>query len=127
MKKSTFNKIAIVCLTALVASCSSNAHKSDPDGVFDYIHDQVATIPAPSGPFDQPQSFSTAKLLSPQVLSGINFRVEPRFINDGFLNTYTINTSYGKITAVSTARLYKRIHEMNVINQIEKMIRQKSL
>ena len=125
MKKSTFNKIAIAYLAVLVASCSSNVHKSDLGGAADYVHDQVATIPAPAGPFEQPQSFSTSNLLPPQVLSGTNFRVEPRFINDGFLNTYTINSSYGKITAVSTAKLYKRIHEMNVINKIEKMSKTK--
>ena len=41
------------------------------------------------------------------------------------MNTYIINSSYGKLRVVSTARLFKRIHEMNVINEIEKMSKTK--
>jgi len=125
MKKIIQNNIAIVCLTILVTSCSSTSHKSDPSGTLDFIDDQVITVPAPSGPFEQPQSFSTSKLLPAEVLSGANFRVEPRFVNDGFLNTYIINSSYGKLRIVSTAKLYKHIHEMNVIHEIEKMSKTK--
>ena len=125
MKKITLNIIACACLTILVASCTSNAHKSDKSGVLDFVGDQVIMMPAPSGPFERPQSFSTSKLLPTAVLSGANFSIEPRFINDGFLNTYIINSTYGKLRVVSTARLYKRIHEMNVINEIEKMSKTK--
>ena len=108
-----------------MTSCSSNSHKSAPSGTLDFVDDQVITVPAPSGAFEQPQSFSTSKLLPAEALSGVNFSVEPRFINDGFLNTYIINSSYGKLRVVSTARLFKRIHEMNVINEIEKMSKTK--
>ena len=125
MKKSALNKIAIACLTILVASCSSNAHKSAPSETLDYVGDQLITAPAPTGPFEQPQSFPVSNVLPARVLSGANFTVEPRFENDGFLNTYIINSTYGKVKAVSTARLYKRIHEMNVINEIEKISKTK--
>ena len=108
-----------------MTSCSSNSHKSAPSGTLDFVDDQVITVPAPSGAFEQPQSFSTSKLLPAEALSGVNFSVEPRFINDGFLNTYIINSSYGKLRVVSTARLFKRIHEMNVIHEIEKMSKTK--
>ena len=125
MKKSALNKIAIACLTILVASCSSNAHKSAPSETLDYVGDQLITAPAPTGPFEQPQSSPVSNVLPARVLSGANFTVEPRFENDGFLNTYIINSTYGKVKAVSTARLYKRIHEMNVINEIEKISKTK--
>ena len=119
------NIIGIAGLTILVVSCSPNAHKSAPSGTLDYVGDQLITAPAPTGPFERPQSFATSKLLPASVLSGANFRVEPRFVNDGFLNTYIINSSYGKLKVTSTARLYKRIHEMNVINEIEKISKTK--
>ncbi|MCK5664855.1 MAG: hypothetical protein KAI17_15295, partial [Thiotrichaceae bacterium] len=106
-------------------SCSSNSHKSAPSGTLDYVGDQLITAPAPTGPFEQPQSFPVSNVLPARVLSGANFTVEPRFENDGFLNTYIINSTYGKVKAVSTARLYKRIHEMNVINEIEKISKTK--
>ena len=125
MRKSPLNRIAIVCFATLIASCSSNSHKSDEGGALAYVNKYTKTFLAPPGPFEQPQVFSTANLLPASVLSGSNYTVDSRFFNDGFLNTYTIDSTYGKIKAVSTAKLYKRIHEMNVISEIEKMSKTK--
>ena len=125
MKPPALNKIAIVSLTILVASCSADSHKSDVDGALDYLKDQNKTFPVPAGPFEQPQAFSTSRILPANILSGVNFNIDPRVYNDGFLNIYTINSTYGKLKVVSTAKLYKRIHEMNVINEIEKMSKAK--
>jgi hypothetical protein len=125
MTPHTLNKIAIVSLTILVASCSADSHKSDVDGAVDYVKDQNKTFPVPAGPFEQPQAFSTSRILPANVLSGVNFNIDPRVYNDGFLNVYTINSTYGKLKVISTAKLYKRIHEMNVINEIEKMSKTK--
>ena len=74
MKKIIQNNIAIVCLIILVTSCSSNSHKSAQSGTLDFVDDQVITVPAPSGAFEQPQSFSTSKLLPAEALSGVNFQ-----------------------------------------------------
>ena len=57
-----------------MTSCSSNSHKSAPSGTLDFVDDQVITVPAPSGAFEQPQSFSTSKLLPAEALSGVNFQ-----------------------------------------------------
>jgi len=121
MTQSSINKLAIVGLAVLATSCSSTSHKSDEGGALNYVKQQGKTIPLPVGPFEQPRAFSTSRLLPASILSGTNYTVDSRFYNDGFLNIYTINSSYGKIKAVSTATLYKRIHEMNVINEITKM------
>ncbi len=115
------NKFALVCLAILVTACSSTAHKSDSGGAVDYVKGQAKGYPVPSGPFERAQVFSASRLLPSNKLSGPNYKVENRVYNDGFLNTYTINSSYGKIRAVSTATLYKRLHEMNVINKTAKM------
>ena len=125
MKKTIFNKFVIVCFAILVTSCSSDSHKSDVSGSIDFVKEQGKTFPVPAGPFEPPQVFNTSKFLPANILSGSNYKVQPRFVNDGFLNIYTINSSYGTIKVVSTAKLYKRIHEMNVINEIEKMSKTK--
>jgi len=125
MKKTTLNKMAIIFLAVLVASCSTDSHKSDVSGSIDFVKQQGKTFPVPVGPFEPRQVFNTSKLLPASMLSGSNYTVAPRFFNDGFLNIYTINSSYGTIKIVSTAKLYKRIHEINVINEIEKMSKTK--
>jgi len=121
MKKHTLNKVATICLATLVTACSSTSHKSDVGGSVDYVKQQVKSFPAPAGPFETPQLYSASDLLPAKMLTGTNYSVDQRVVNDGFLNIYTLNTPYGKTKAVSTARLYKRIHEMNVLNEIESM------
>jgi len=121
MKKNTLNKVATICFATLVTACSSTSHKSDIGGAVDYVKQQVRTFPAPAGPFETAQLYSASDLLPANMLTGSNYSVDQRVVNDGFLNIYTLRTSYGQTQAVSTARLYKRIHEMKVLNKIEAM------
>lgn len=71
--------------------------------------------------FETPPVFSASKILPPELLSGANFRVQERVTNDGFLNTYVIDSPFGSFTAVSTALLRKRIHEIDAMAAMEKL------
>ena len=64
---------------------------------------------------------SASKILSPELLSGPNHRVQERVTNDGYLNTYQIDSKFGTFTAVSTAVLRKRIGEINAMIVMEKV------
>ena len=64
---------------------------------------------------------SASKILPPELLSGPNHRVQERVTNDGFLNTYQIDSKFGTFTAVSTAMLRKRIGEINAMVVMEKV------
>ncbi|MGZ8435817.1 MAG: hypothetical protein ACXWW4_11505 [Candidatus Binatia bacterium] len=64
---------------------------------------------------------SASKILPPELLSGPHHRVQERVINDGFLNTYQIDSKFGAFTAVSTAVLRKRIGEINAMVMMEKV------
>ncbi|MGZ8496027.1 MAG: hypothetical protein ACXWWP_09030, partial [Candidatus Binatia bacterium] len=55
------------------------------------------------------------------LLSGAHHRVQERVTNDGFLNTYQIDSKFGAFTAVSTAVLRKRIGEINAMVMMEKV------
>ena len=123
MTKTHFNKITLISLVFLLASCSSTeiAKKSEVTGSLDHIKTQLRGLPEAEGPFEGPKILNASRLLPANVLSGPDYRVEQKVFNDGFLNIYTIDSAYGKVSAVSTARLYKRIHEMKVIAEIEKM------
>lgn len=122
MTKSYLMKTIIICLTFLLLSCSSGtSRKSDVHGSMDFIKNELKGLPEPEGPFEGPQTFTASSVLPADVIVGKNYSIDRQVLNDGFLNIYTINSAQGKITAVSTARLYKRIHEMHVIAEIEKM------
>ena len=64
---------------------------------------------------------SASKILPPELLAGPHHRVEERVTNDGYLNTYQIDSKFGTFTAVSTAVLRKRIGEINAMVVMEKV------
>lgn len=64
---------------------------------------------------------SASKILPPELLSGPNHRVQERVTNDGYLNTYQIDSKFGAFTAISTAMLRKRIGEINAMVVMEKV------
>jgi hypothetical protein len=64
---------------------------------------------------------NASQILPPELLSGPNHRVQERVTNDGYLNTYQIDSKFGTFTAVSTAVLRKRIGEINAMIVMEKV------
>src|ERR1700736_212016 len=71
-------------------------------------------------PYETPPVLSASKILPPELWSGPNFQVREKVTNDGYLNTYTIDSKFGTFTAVSTALLRKRIGEINAMVAMEK-------
>ena len=64
---------------------------------------------------------SASKILPPELLSGAHHRVQERVTNDGYLNTYQIDSKFGTFSVVSTAVLRKRIGEINAMVVMEKV------
>ena len=48
--------------------------------------------------YEDAQVLEAGKILSPDVLSGPNHKVEEKVQNDGFLNHYVLRSSYGDMT-----------------------------
>src|SRR4030095_16970783 len=71
--------------------------------------------------YEAPPVLSASKILPPELLSGPNHRVQERVTNDGYLNTYQIDSKFGTFTAVFTAVLRKRIGEINAMVVMEKV------
>jgi hypothetical protein len=64
---------------------------------------------------------SASKILPPDLMSGPNHHVQERVVNDGFLNTYTIDSRFGQFKAVSTALLRVRIQEINAMAAMDRL------
>src|SRR5215831_3703434 len=71
--------------------------------------------------YEAAQTLQASKFLPAELRSGPNFRVDEKVTNDGYLNTYHINSKFGTFTAVSTAMLRKRIGEVNALVVMEKV------
>jgi hypothetical protein len=71
--------------------------------------------------YESPPVLSASKILPPELLSGPNHRVQERVTNDGFMNTYKIDSKFGTFTVVSSALLRKRIREINAMENMDKL------
>ena len=76
---------------------------------------------AQQGGYEAEPVLSASEILPPELLSGPHFRVQERVTNDGYLNTYQIDSKFGTFTAISTAMLRKRIGEINAMVVMEKV------
>ena len=69
--------------------------------------------------FESPQTFRASKILPPELLVGPDHRIAERVVNDGFMNTYTINSRFGTFTANSDEELRIRVGEVNAIARMD--------
>ncbi len=69
---------------------------------------------------------SSATLMASQIvpkglLSGPDYRIDEKVLNDGFLNHYKVNSKLGEFKAVSNATLRKRIWEFRAMVEMDKV------
>lgn len=112
--------LSLAVLLVPIAAIADDS-KTSLSGTVDYIKHETESAPDAVGSFEGTQVFFAADILPADLLSGPHYDVEHNVFNDGYMNRYTINSSYGKMYVVSTAKLHKRIHEINVIAEIEKI------
>jgi hypothetical protein len=58
-------------------------------------------------------------VLPKSILAGPNYKIKDMVINDGMINTYELETSYGPLKVESTVLLLKRINELRALSKIE--------
>jgi len=73
-------------------------------------------------PFQQPPlELIAADFLPESVLSGEGYTVDKRVVNDGVLNTYTLQSDYGVLTVTGTNELLARIQEVKATRALEQL------
>jgi len=85
-----------------------------------WVTDPVAAIEL-KGPFESPPTLKASEFLSPEILKGPNHSVNETVGNDGYLNRYVIESKFGNFEGVMTAKLRKRIDEINALAVMEKI------
>jgi hypothetical protein len=71
--------------------------------------------------YESPATLKASKIVPKDLLTGPDYRVEEKILNDGFLNHYKVNSKFGAIDAVSNATLRKRIWEIRAMAEMEKV------
>ena len=81
----------------------------------------VTSIDAAQPAYEASVTLQASKILPADLLSGPNHRVEETVYNDGYLNTYKVNSKFGTFIAVSTPMLRIRISEINAMVRMERI------
>jgi len=80
----------------------------------------ASLVSATDEPFEQrPLVLIASDFLPKSLLSGEGYSVNEQVSNDGFQNTYTMETDYGVITASSSDELRARIQEVKATRALE--------
>ena len=71
--------------------------------------------------YEEPPVLNASVILSKELVGGSNHQVDDSVINDGYMNTYRIQSKYPTFTAPSTELLRIRIDEINAIAVMENL------
>jgi hypothetical protein len=71
--------------------------------------------------YEAPTTFKAADMVPADLLKGPHHTLDSKVNNDGYMNTYTLQSPFGQFKVVSTAMLRVRIHELDAIAAIEKV------
>ncbi len=79
----------------------------------------AADAPAQQAQFDMSGELQASRILPSELVAGPNHLVQERVVNDGYLNIYMIDSSFGQVRAASTAQLRQYVHELNEVARME--------
>lgn len=68
-----------------------------------------------------PHTLSAADVLDASVLSGTNYKIKDVVTNDGFMNTYDVESTYGEFRVESTSMLYMRLNELDALDRMARL------
>ena len=74
-----------------------------------------------SDAYETPPTFKASDILPRALLSGPHHRVREEVVNDGYINRYTIESKFGSFDGVTSAKLRKRIREVNALAVMEEV------
>ncbi len=71
--------------------------------------------------YESSATLKASQIVPQDLLSGPDYRIHEKVLNDGFLNHYKVYSKFGEFNAVSNATLRKRIWEIRAMAEMEKV------
>ena len=81
----------------------------------------VAAAPLTADDFEQPPVLKASDVLPAEVRKGPHFEVQEEVLNDGFMNTYRINSDYGRFDAYGAIMLAVRVQEVGALGELDEV------
>jgi hypothetical protein len=83
--------------------------------------DGVSLNAAAKSNYEKPPVLKASKILPADLVSGPYHRLDSKVQNDGYINTYTMHSTFGRFKVESTALLRIRVHELQAIAAMKKV------
>ena len=71
--------------------------------------------------FEKPGSLKAQSFLQPEILKGEHYTISEQVYNDGLLNHYDVNASFGNFKVISTSSLHILVREIGAISAMKKI------
>jgi hypothetical protein len=71
--------------------------------------------------YEKPPILKAAELLPAGLLKGDHYEIEPRVVNDGFMNHFTIRSDFGTFEAKSRRMVEIRVHEVKGLADLKEL------
>lgn len=71
------------------------------------------------GPFDQPVVFQASERLTAERRNGPHHEVREEIHNDGFMNTYVVDSTFGIFEAYGSSMLRTRVNEIGALAELD--------
>ena len=84
---------------------------------------QISPVGATQNDFEKSPILNAATILSSEKRQSPLYKVEDQVLNNGFMNTYTVNSDFGRFEVVSMPSLTILLHEIDAIAAMKKIER----
>ncbi len=84
---------------------------------------QASPVCAARSDFEKSPVLNAATILSAEKIQSPLYKVEAQVLNNGFMNTYNVNSDFGRFKVVSNLSLTILLHEIDVIAAMKKIER----
>ena len=71
--------------------------------------------------FEAPHPLNVVEVLPSSLRKGPFHQVDDKVLNDGYMNTYTVHSSFGTLKVISTASLKLRVEELSAVDAMRQV------
>ena len=89
--------------------------------VLGFLLTVAATPVLAQQPFETPHPLNVVDVLPSSLRKGPFHRVDDKVLNDGYMNTYTVRSTFGDLQVVSTAALKLRVEELSAVDAMRQV------
>ncbi len=76
--------------------------------------------------YETPPHLMAVDVVPPELMSGPNFVLDPRVVNDGYTNHYLVKSDFGEFPAAGRTELEERVEEVRAIAVLREMNRREA-